>query len=297
MHREELQATRETRPHGSRDFHLCLHEVTPSRLWSAVIPPHWHEEYELVFITAGRGLAFVGGRNFPVAAGDILVIASGVVHALFADGDEPPSFYAVVFGIELLNSCEPDTIQRRYINPLQSGALLFRDLYHPGDPCYQHLQNALQAIRTTYHAGVAGNELLIKAELLRCWHYLCVSAMQQPAPERRSPEKNELTKAMLDYIREHFAQELSLDSMAESFHLSKSQLCRFFKAQVSMTIVEYLNYIRIGTACDMLQNSNADISTVALSCGYNTISYFNRVFLRAMHCTPTQYRESGTVGQ
>lgn len=292
MRGEKQPALREARPHGSRDFHFCLHEVTPSSLWSAAIPPHWHEEYELLVITAGCGLATVGGQSFPVSAGDILVMASGVVHALFADGDEQPTFYAAVFGLELLDSCEPDVIQRRYINPLRSGALVFRVVYHPGDPAYTPLRGALESLRTACHDGTVGNELLIKSELLRCWHYLCAAAVQTPGEKRRSHEKNETAKAMLDYIRARYAQELSLDAMAKDFHLSKSQLCRFFKAQVSMTVVEYLNYIRIGAACELLQSSDAEISAVALSCGYNTISYFNHLFQQAMHCTPTQYRES-----
>ncbi len=73
--------------------------------------------------------------------------------------------------------------------------------------------------------------------------------------------------------------------------MSEGQFCRFFRAQVNMTAMEYLNYYRIGIACDLLRQSNASISTIAVNCGYSNISYFNRVFRRYMHCTPKEYRQ------
>ena len=78
--------------------------------------------------------------------------------------------------------------------------------------------------------------------------------------------------------------------LAAYFHMSEGQFCRFFKSQIGMTAIEYLNYYRIGVACDMLKDGILPISEIATECGYNNISYFNRTFRKYMHCTPGEYR-------
>ena len=59
-----------------------------------------------------------------------------------------------------------------------------------------------------------------------------------------------------------------------------------------MTATEYLNQYRVSVACDLLRESSAPVTAVAMDCGYGNISYFNRMFRRYMHCTPREYREA-----
>ena len=59
-----------------------------------------------------------------------------------------------------------------------------------------------------------------------------------------------------------------------------------------MTLIEYINYYRIGIACDQLLTGSEPVSTIATGCGYGNISYFNRTFRKYMHCTPGEYRKA-----
>ena len=71
-----------------------------------------------------------------------------------------------------------------------------------------------------------------------------------------------------------------------------SAAIRFFKSQVHMTLIEYINYYRIGAACDQLLSGSEPVSSIATGCGYSNISYFNRMFRKYMHCTPKEYRKA-----
>ena len=82
-------------------------------------------------------------------------------------------FYAVVFGLELISSYGNDDIQQKYIHRQTSGELLFQTFFPPDAPPYQELCSSLEAIRALYQEDFSSHELLIKAELLRIWHYLC----------------------------------------------------------------------------------------------------------------------------
>jgi AraC-like DNA-binding protein len=95
---------------------------------------------------------------------------------------------------------------------------------------------------------------------------------------------------LADHIRNHFDAPLSLDEMAARCALNASYLSRSFKNKTGTTIFAYLNRIRIEKACLLLKNSDLTITEIAFSVGYNNISFFNRMFKRAMAVTPGEYR-------
>ena len=157
---------------------------------------------------------------------------------------------------------------------------------------WPHIEEPLEEIRALCSQEMAKNELLIKSNLLRIWHYLCLDAEATSFTlKKKDDERVRMIKQILQYIQENYARNLTLYGLAAYFHMSEGQFCRFFKSQIGMTAIEYLNYYRIGVACDMLKDGILPISEIATECGYNNISYFNRTFRRYMHCTPGEYQK------
>lgn len=291
--RADYAQMHETRPHGSLRFHFQLYEILPDPRWPAPISPHWHEEYELLMITGGKGTAFLGNRRIEVGSGDILFIDGGIIHSLFtaeSESDPPLAFSALVFGQDLLSSCGSDDIQQQFFSRHQSGELVFREIIRPSDPVWEKIRDAFDEIRS-FEGKEEENKLLIKAGLLRIWHFLALSACSSRSDEKESGRKALLIKETLSFIHENYGQDLTLKELADRVHLSEGQFCRFFRSEIGMTAVEYLNFYRIGIACTRLTQKSLPIWEIALDCGYNNISYFNRTFRRYMHCTPGEYRK------
>ena len=67
---------------------------------------------------------------------------------------------------------------------------------------------------------------------------------------------------------------------------------RFIPKMTQKSLIEYINYYRIGAACDQLLSGSEPVSSIATGCGYSNISYFNRMFRKYMHCTPKEYRKA-----
>jgi AraC-like DNA-binding protein len=110
------------------------------------------------------------------------------------------------------------------------------------------------------------------------------SAIAPNAPLRHRPED------AMRYIQEHFADPLSSAQIAEAFGHNPSYFSRLFHQHAGMTIVEYINRIRIQKSCQLLKRSEAGITEIALAVGYNNISHFNRFFRRIMDMSPREYR-------
>ena len=294
MNQLEFARIHEMQFHGDIRFHLRLHEMTKEPFWPEPIPPHWHEEYEFLVITRGTGTACLNTRTMHIESGDILFINAGIVHSFRGDEKNPLAFYALDFGRELISSYGNDDIQQKYISRQANGELIFRDHFKKDDAMWPHIEEPLEEIRALCSQEMTKNELLIKSNLLRIWHYLCLDAEATSfSLKKKDDERVLMIKQILQYIQENYARNLTLSGLAERFHMSEGQFCRFFKSQIGMTAIEYLNYYRIGVACDMLKDGILQISEVATECGYNNISYFNRTFRRYMHCTPGEYREKG----
>ena len=81
-------------------------------------------------------------------------------------------------------------------------------------------------------------------------------------------------------------EDITLPEIAEHFHISKGQLCRFFKKMTNMPPIDYLNYSRINKSALLLRNTDLSVIAVAGQTGFNNTSYYNRTFRRYMNMTP-----------
>lgn len=97
---------------------------------------------------------------------------------------------------------------------------------------------------------------------------------------------------IVKYIREHFKESISVDCLAEKACMSTSNFYKKFKNTFGETPIDYLNTERIKFAKKMIRNSNKKIAEIAELAGFNSSSYFNRIFKKTEGITPNQYRLS-----
>ena len=92
------------------------------------------------------------------------------------------------------------------------------------------------------------------------------------------------------FIHEHADEELSLTEVGKAVNISANHLSEKFKEVAGINFVDYVARIRVGKACDLLQNSNLRISEIAFAVGFQSLSQFNRVFKKLTRQSPTQFR-------
>ncbi|WP_302336929.1 helix-turn-helix domain-containing protein, partial [uncultured Ruminococcus sp.] len=97
-------------------------------------------------------------------------------------------------------------------------------------------------------------------------------------------------KEMLHFIQRHYAAPLTITVMAEQFHMSEKYFSRYFRIATGQNFTAYLNAVRIEKAQALLLETDETVLEIAFSCGYENVSYFNRVFRRQTGYSPLQYR-------
>ena len=95
----------------------------------------------------------------------------------------------------------------------------------------------------------------------------------------------------LDYITLHYMEPLKIGELADWSHMSETHFRRIFSAYMKMSPLEYINLVRVRTACEYLKKTDVPVSDIAHKCGFNTLSTFNRNFKQIMGSAPYEWRK------
>ena len=104
-----------------------------------------------------------------------------------------------------------------------------------------------------------------------------------------APKKMEISQVK-SFLDEHYKEKLSLESVAGHFFIDKHYLARLFKEQYGVTLVTYLQQVRITHAKRMLRFTDKSIEEIGLECGIGELNYFSRVFKKLEGVSPSEFR-------
>lgn len=118
-----------------------------------------------------------------------------------------------------------------------------------------------------------------------------ISSLIKSCHDEQYQKVPESIKNIQTYIRQHYSEPLTLDILSEHVHLNKYHISHEFKRYCGLSVVEYINSIRINEARMLLAESERSIAEVAEAVGFESLNYFYRVFQKYEKITPLQYRK------
>ncbi|TCZ67068.1 AraC family transcriptional regulator [Flaviaesturariibacter aridisoli] len=247
---------------------------------------HYHPEYELTLITRGSGKRLVGDSYEPFAAGDLVLIGPNLPHTWTSDRPLRGGSTAVV--IQFSESFAGDFLhwpEAAGVAALLEGSAAGLHFPARASRALAELVTALPA-RTGMARVTALLEILGGLSRLRSMPL--ASAWFDAA--RGSKETERRINKVCQHIQKASARPLPLAEAAALLHLSPSAFCRFFKRVTGKTFSDYLNDVRTGHACSLLTGTDKSIAEIAFATGFESLTYFNRVFRKKKGLSPREYR-------
>ncbi|WP_316753182.1 AraC family transcriptional regulator [Pedobacter gandavensis] len=119
------------------------------------------------------------------------------------------------------------------------------------------------------------------------YEYLASLAFKNPYDEK---DTNRINK-VYQYLMENFQRDINLKEVADLCNLTTNSFCRFFKDRSQKSLTQFVNEIRIGHSCKLLQNVEFSISEVCYASGYNNLTNFNKFFKQITGMKPSEYRK------
>lgn len=104
--------------------------------------------------------------------------------------------------------------------------------------------------------------------------------------------RNRSFKGILEYVDEHYREELTISFLSEHFNVNANYISQLFKKETNTTFTQYVTALRMEYACRLLSETDLPINEVAEQSGYSDYFYFSRIFKRTKGTTPSSYRTS-----
>ena len=249
------------------------------------IPWHQHLEYELILITEGEGVSFIGNYAGEFQGGDVFFIGKNVPHTFQKRGETVTSAVVIQFredfwGDKFLELPEVEEIKSLFAASVQGLQVYGESKVQLG-----------QLIKELEH--YQGFKRLIG--LSECLHLIASRKEFLPLSTEEvklsNPKNTERIEAVFRFTMESFRQQISLAKVAEVAGMSIPAFCNFFKRSTKKTYIDFLNEVRIGHACKLLIETDLNIINIGYESGYNTLANFNKQFLKVKELTPSKYRK------
>lgn len=242
---------------------------------------HQHREVEIISMTAGAADFYINSEQYPVKAGDVLIIPPYALHRAQLSPLETTSYYCICFDLGLI--CDEGLKQG-----LEKQVFSDRCLIDGGA---EYAERARGYISDAFHAceqRTVGWELMAVGNMSLLFGLLKQSEFFSG---RTSSEKDSnFGKDAMTYIIDNYSSGITSRDAADALYMNYSCFCRQFKKTFGTCFTDYILAYRLEKAKIYLANTSLSVIEIAFRVGFNNCSYFCKAFRERYGSTPLAYR-------
>lgn len=249
---------------------------------------HFHPEYEIVFISNGKGKRHIGGHVSYFENGDLIFLGPNLPHFAFTEELHEEH-------VEIVVQMKADFLGKEFFQRPEMQAV--RQLFERAEQGISYSAETKKNIGERLQRMMEMNGFERLLELLSVLHWLSISedytllnasgfAMEV------SSQDHDRIETIYDYVQQNFQNEVSLDEVASRVNMTVPAFCRYFKKLTHKTFTEFVNEIRIAHACRHLGDEHLSIAAVSFDSGFNNLSHFNKQFRLITGVNPRDYRRN-----
>ena len=253
-------------------------------------PRHYHNEYEIAYIENSSGKLFVGNTIVNFNSGDLFLFAPRLVHA-FKNSEtgnkRDKSAKATIiffrndfFGNDFLDRDEAKGLRNLLVNAEEGIQFICPDpkvvscILKLSEK--KGLKGIIDFISILDHFASYNNYKLLSLKFYKKHYYTL--------KEGRLFE-------ILEYVEKNYSDDSVFRNAVQMTNMSESAFSRYFKHKTEITFTKYVNDIKIINVQKLLIETNRKILDICYQCGFNNLTYFNRLFKKVNGITPKQFRE------
>jgi AraC-like DNA-binding protein len=258
-------------------------------------PPNFHDYLEIFLVYQGHGVFRFGDKAYDFARGDVFVIGSNEVHNCVRSDDANTKTIEIYFMPELVYHPGATREDFCHLLPFYNHDDQFNHRVPSGEIDFEGITRQLALIyqelltRGTFFRLAARN--YFKGILLNLARYY--DHLNHTVYDRVDiPSKQKRLCAVVDYVRDHYHENLTSGCVAKWACMSPEHFCRFFKKATGSTFTSFLTAFRMARAKALLEQESMSATEIAYEVGFNNYSYFHRVFKNHTEMSPTVYRST-----
>lgn len=255
-------------------------------------PAHIHDFVEFLYGVDCECSVYADNQVYDFKNNEFIVFKSKQIHKVITKWMTNSRYIYIKVKIDAIYSSNYSSLDFKYILPFILNNMGHKchfteeELKGTGIPeAIWEIYNESQKQEYGYEITITGNLHKIYAFLLRQWH----SERENKSIFNEMDETR--ISEVLKYIEENYQNELSADEVAKKCHVSYSYFSRWFKKITGKTFIQYVNYVRINHAEQLLMNSDYNITEISMQTGFPTTSYFIKQFKLQKGYSPGKFRK------
>lgn len=252
---------------------------------------HYHDYYEISFITEGSGKRFVADSLDEFYPGDLVFVGPNIPHTWVVDKEQ---LTTNARKLEMVYLQFTDTTLSKDMLALSefNNAAIALTLSERGIRVTGKTLDEASNILLQMPYSNSFNRYILFLELLDLIGKSndLIPLATKEYINKRFYTDNKRIKTIHEHFMKHYRDEIDLARLASLVSMAEGSLCRFFKMQMGITIFEYLNKVKVDFACKLLMNKEISITEVAFDSGFNNLSHFNKQFKIITGVTPKAFR-------
>jgi AraC-like DNA-binding protein len=253
---------------------------------------HYHNTFEISFITEGSGKRIVADSIEEFQPGDLVFIGRNLPHVWIADKDtRAPSARTL------------EMVFLQFTSDVLSQQLLALPEFKYVAKALSLSERGIHIIDQTLNEV---SEIMLQLPYLKSFERMLgffkmmdiigrsetnIHLASKEYLKVRFTTANKRIANIHDYLMKNYREEINLKELAALVNMAEGSLCRFFRINMGMTLFEYLNQLKIEFACKLLMDHDLNILEVCLDSGFNNLSHFNKQFKKTTGVPPSEYRK------
>lgn len=289
------KGSKELQPHGSLEFPCAGYSSYHTGRPEDIIPWHWHEEMEIVYIADGQMKVRIPTNTFLLEKGDCVIINSNILH--YAETVTECELHSLVFSPALVTGNEDFVFAKKYMQPLLTCNSF--SCYYIKAGSNENAADWFNCAFDAFAKDCYGYEFIVRENLSRICLFLYGEFNPQTDMQNALLNQDNLRiRKMLAYIHKNYADAISLPAISRAAGISERECLRCFKRTIQFSPIQYLLKYRVMKGAERLLGNPAEsISETATLCGFDSPSNFAKVFKRFYNCTPREYRNLNRNGE
>lgn len=278
---------KENKPHGTKDDPFSTYHIENVGR-SFQIPVHWHDELEIIYVKSGFLTVSISGESYIGNPGDAFVVSPGNLHLMGSDTGAV-DYYTFLFPLKNLSFRADDLLEDKLLEPLNSGHLMINPRIN--DTAKELCEQLIEVYEAKNDESESQLTAQIKTKIILL-QFILEMWKKGFIIENDTSGRNTVEKEMVSYIQQNYTGKISLKEFGEQFHLSEKYISRYFKEHFHITLSQYVTYLRLEHAKQLLQDTDIPVTEVAMQSGYQNVSYFIRSFKKTYEISPLKYRNN-----
>lgn len=234
--------------------------------------------YMLIYCTDGEGWYYIQGKKYSLKKDNYIILPANTPYSFGANNENPWTIYFMHFRGESANyyhcnSYSPQSIMPEDNSRLQDRLQLFEEIYQ----CFSRAYT-IEYMR--YTSACLG---------LFLTSFICLE--QYRFIQTVNNKKISFSNKVIHYMQENIQNKISLEELSAHFKYSPSHFSMLFHKETGISPINYLLRLKIQKACQYIEFTNLKLKDIALTLGFEEVSYFSRLFTKIMDISPSEYRK------